>query len=66
MTPTDLLAWRQRQGWTQQQAADALGRSLRSYHALERGEAGISRETELACETLERMRSVQDRSRILA
>ncbi len=29
MTPDQLLAWRQRQGWTQQQAADGIGVSKR-------------------------------------
>lgn len=53
MTPTDLHAWRKRLDFTQVEAADALGRSRRSYQRLEDGTAPISRETELACAAID-------------
>lgn len=37
MTPTDLKAWRARMGYTQIQAAQAMGVSYRTYVALEQG-----------------------------
>lgn len=52
MTPTDLRNWRQGLGFSQPRAADLLGRSPRSYQALEQGEAKITRETDLACAAL--------------
>ena len=36
MTPEDLIAWRQKLGWTQERAARELGlRSMRTYQYLE-------------------------------
>lgn len=54
MTPADLRAWRVRLGYSQAQAARALGMELRGYRRLENGERGISRRTELACAWVER------------
>lgn len=56
MTPADLLAWRKHMGYTQHTAAQALGVTLVTYQALERGrrydsgkEVVIDRRTALAC-----------------
>lgn len=56
MTPADLLAWRQHMGYTQHQAAQALGITPSAYQALERGRSyvtgkpmAIDRRTALAC-----------------
>ena len=56
MTPTDLALWRASLHMSQRAAAAALGVSLATYQAMERGRAWstgkpitISRRTELAC-----------------
>ena len=55
MTPDDLIAWQAHMGFTQQQAADALGVRLNSYQELRRGQSfrgqprGIDKRTALAC-----------------
>lgn len=55
MTPTDLIKWQAHMGFTQQQAADALGVRLNTYQEMRRGEsfAGkprtIDHRTSLAC-----------------
>lgn len=60
MTPADLLAWRQRMGYSHQEAADALGIAKNTYQEMERGadfKTGkprpIDRRTDLACAALE-------------
>lgn len=56
---TAIAAWRTRMGWTQRQAAAALGMSLSGYQAQERGASfrGTPREASrallLACAALE-------------
>lgn len=59
MTHEELLAWRERMGWTQASAAEALGVAVKSYQELERGAyfgsnrpLGIDRRTALACTAL--------------
>lgn len=59
MTPADLAAWRAHMGWTQRQAAEALGISLVSYQRLERGAdfdtgrpRSVDHRTALACAAL--------------
>ena len=59
MTPNDMSEWRSKMGWTQRQAAEALGIALNNYQALERGMSwrtnkplAIDRRTELACAAL--------------
>lgn len=59
MTPDDMLRWRQGMGFTQRAAAAALGVSLPTYQAMERGAAWqtdkpirIDRRTALACAAL--------------
>jgi len=59
MTPTDLAAWRQHMGYTQREAAAALGVSAPAYQQWERGsrfDSGapveIDRRTALACAAL--------------
>jgi transcriptional regulator with XRE-family HTH domain len=47
MSATQLTAWRERRGWTKQQAADALGIQLRSIYQLEKGDRPISRTIQL-------------------
>jgi transcriptional regulator with XRE-family HTH domain len=37
MTPEDLVRWRERMGWSQVEAAAALGMSRRAYQHLEAG-----------------------------
>ncbi|AUT47028.1 DNA-binding transcriptional regulator [Achromobacter sp. AONIH1] len=56
MSPTDMQAWRQHMGYSQRAAADALGVSLPTLQAMERGSAfatgrpvAIDRRTALAC-----------------
>lgn len=56
----DVLAWRERMGWTQEQAAEALGVSRPTYQRLERGQSWqtgevieLDRRTVLACMALE-------------
>jgi DNA-binding XRE family transcriptional regulator len=59
MTPADLAAWRDSLRMSQRAAAAALGCSLATYQAMERGRAWatgkpitISRRTELACQAI--------------
>ena len=52
MTPTDFRAWRATMGCTQQQAALALGVSLRTIKAWEGGETAVPAIVPLACEAL--------------
>ncbi|UXY13857.1 helix-turn-helix domain-containing protein [Chitiniphilus purpureus] len=59
MTPQHLADWRQRMGWTQQQAADALGVGRNTYISMESGRSYntgrplvIDRRTALACAAL--------------
>jgi DNA-binding XRE family transcriptional regulator len=56
MSPEDMQAWRQHMGYSQRAAADALGVSLPTLQAMERGSAFatgkpvmIDRRTALAC-----------------
>lgn len=58
-TAADLAAWRAALGWSQRQAAAALGLTLKGYQELERGcrfssglPAPIDRRTALACAAL--------------
>ncbi|GAA4247493.1 hypothetical protein GBZ26_08225 [Azospirillum formosense] len=53
MTAQELIAWRERLGLTQPQAAFALGVSLRGYQKREADGAPIDREAELATRYLE-------------
>ncbi|QCO18875.1 XRE family transcriptional regulator (plasmid) [Azospirillum brasilense] len=53
MTAQELIAWRERLGLTQPQAAFALGVSLRGYQKREADEAPIDREAQLATRYLE-------------
>ncbi|MGY0794356.1 helix-turn-helix domain-containing protein [Azospirillum argentinense] len=53
MTAQELIAWRERLGLTQPQAAYALGVSLRGYQKREADEAPVDREAELATRYLE-------------
>lgn len=57
MTPEDLHAWRDRLGWRQQDAAEALGVPLRTYSRWETGTGPIERPVMLAyaCNWLESM-----------
>lgn len=54
MTPEQLKAWRERMQWTQQQAADKLGITVKNYWAHEAGQSklGIPRTIALACAAL--------------
>lgn len=59
MTPADLATWRAHLGYTQRQAAAALGITLPTYQRLERGAewadgaaVTIDRRTALACAAL--------------
>ena len=59
MTSDEIKQWRQQMGYTQRQAAEALGIALNNYQALERGMSwgkntplAIDRRTELACAAL--------------
>lgn len=54
MTAADLRAWRKRLGWTQREAAQALGLSHTHYCKLEAGTYSIKQSIELACRLLER------------
>lgn len=49
MTPTQLRQWRKERGWSQAEAAAALGRGTRSYQDLEAGKVEVQHETALAC-----------------
>lgn len=55
MTPDALHAWRDRLGWKQTEAAEALGVPLRTYTRWETGKGPIERPTMLtyACNWLE-------------
>ena len=52
MTPADLRAWRAHMGYTQQQAAEALGVSLRTVKSWESGFAAPPAFLALACAAL--------------
>lgn len=59
MRPEDMQAWRQHMGYSQRAAADALGVSLPTLQAMERGTAfatgkpvAIDKRTALACAAL--------------
>ena len=59
MTPAKLIQWRENLGWSQTDAADALGISFRAYRYLEAGVTSRARSlkfvpklTELACAEL--------------
>ena len=52
MTPADMRAWRASMGYTQQQAAQALGVSLRTVKAWEAGFAAPPAFLALACAAL--------------
>lgn len=59
MTPADLVAWELHMGYTQRQAAEALGVSLPTYQQFRRGARfrddtpiEIDRRTALACAAL--------------
>jgi len=41
MTATELKDWRARKGWTQREAAEAMGVSLRHYQGLEQGRRDV-------------------------
>ena len=41
MTATELRAWRERMGWTQKEAAEAMGMKLRSYQQIEQGRRSV-------------------------
>ena len=55
MLPQEFRSWRNRHNLTQAQAADRLGRSVRSVNAIENGPAdqAIAVETALACDAVE-------------
>ncbi len=60
MTPADLKAWRKRMGYTQQEAAAALGMSAAGYQQLESGrnkgtgkQFAPDKRTALACAAIE-------------
>jgi hypothetical protein len=52
MTSADLRAWQAHMGYTQQQAADALGINRVSYARLLAGGSVIDKRTALACAAL--------------
>jgi transcriptional regulator with XRE-family HTH domain len=52
MTAAQLRAFRKRFKWSQREAAQALGMSLRSYIRRENGEIPVSLTEELACAAL--------------
>jgi transcriptional regulator with XRE-family HTH domain len=54
MAPHELKAWRERNKITQQDAADALDISRRSFLAYEQGETPIPRTVEYACNWLDK------------
>lgn len=54
MTADDLRAWRKRFGFTQAQAADALGVSKSLVRGIEEGRRTFRRPIQLLCEALER------------
>lgn len=49
MTPTDLVAWRERHGLSRRKAADILGCHRNSMNAWERGDSTIPRYIAMAC-----------------
>lgn len=49
MTKTELKNWRAEMGYTQAEAAEALGFSAPHYRKLESGKVPIKRTVELAC-----------------
>lgn len=51
-----LRAWRKRMGYTQQQAADALGVSKSLLRSIEEDRRAFRRPLQLLCEALERER----------
>lgn len=53
MTAAEFTAWRKRLGYTQAQAADALGMSRRQVQYYEDGSQAVPRVVELACGALE-------------
>ena len=53
MTITELLQWKNRMGYTQAQAAQALGVHMTSFNAWTSGKTRIDKRTELACKWLE-------------
>lgn len=54
MSPSELVAWRKRMGWTQREAAQRLGYSERHYIRMETGEAGMEPVVDLALKQLEK------------
>lgn len=52
MNAAELRAWRKRLGWSQREAAEAMGWCLRHYHEMEQGKEPIRLVTELACAAL--------------
>ena len=57
MTPADMRAWRASMGYTQQQAAQALGVSLRTIKAWESGFAAPPAFLALACAALDQRKA---------
>lgn len=53
MTPQDLKAWRQANGYTQEEAGALLGRNARSIYRLETSTDPIPGEIALACEAID-------------
>lgn len=64
-TGADLKAWRKRMGWTQQQAADALGIRLRAFSERELDRVKIRTETVLACTILALGSPMSQRDQVL-
>ena len=61
MTPTDLKSWRDRLGWTQEEAARILETPLYTYGAWERGQRhadGLPGVVAVACRLIEERQSV--------
>lgn len=61
MLPQEFAAWRERHRLTQGQAAQYLGRSIRSVNAIENGprDTPINVETALACELLDLRKMIE-------
>lgn len=57
MTKTELKNWRSELGYTQAEAAEALGISAQHYRKLESGKHRVLRTTELACECLRKLKA---------